>query len=92
MSEIIGAFPLEVRTLANVNAVVARLMNMRVELDEAIRLLGYDPEASDRQQAGVNERVLLHLQDIYDALDAPKPNGDYAKRLVQEAMKFCKTS
>jgi hypothetical protein len=86
---------LEVNTLANVNAAIARLVDMRVEMDETIRLLGYDPEAADRQQAGTVERVLLHLQDIYDALDAPGPkeaaNRDYAKRLVQEAMKFCKT-
>jgi hypothetical protein len=68
-------------------------MDVRTEMDEALRLLGYDPEAAERQQAGTVERVLLHLQDIYTVLNAPGPlsaNTDYAKRLVQEAMKFCK--
>ena len=76
--------------MANVNAVIERLMDMRLGLDDTIRLLGCDPEASDRQQAGTDERVLLHLQDIYDVLDVPRPNGDYAKQLVQEAMKIAK--
>ncbi|MGO4953085.1 hypothetical protein [Paenibacillus sp. DRB1-1] len=76
--------------MANVNAAIEWLLDMRLELDDTIRLLGFDPEASDRQQAGTNERVLLHLQDIYDVLDAPRPNGDYAKQLVQETMKIAK--
>ena len=76
--------------MVNVNAAIERLLDMRLELDDTIRLLGFDPEASDRQQAGTNERVLLHLQDIYDVLDAPRPNGDYAKQLVHEAMKIAK--
>ncbi|EHS58028.1 hypothetical protein WG8_1287 [Paenibacillus sp. Aloe-11] len=35
--------------MANVNAAVQRLLDMRLELDEAIRLLGYDPAVADRQ-------------------------------------------
>ncbi|WP_143756818.1 hypothetical protein [Paenibacillus peoriae] len=76
--------------MAIITAAVARLMDMRVELDESIRLLGHDPEAADRQQAGTMERVLLHLQDIYSALSRETPSVDYAKALVQEAMTFCK--
>lgn len=76
--------------MANINAAIELLMDMRLELDDTIRLLGFDPEASDRQQSGTNERVLLHLQDIYDVLDDPRPNGDYAKQLVQETMKIAK--
>ncbi|WP_431090828.1 hypothetical protein [Paenibacillus sp. 8b26] len=77
--------------MANVNAAVQRLMDMRVELDEAIRLLGYDPAAADRQQAGIAERMFLHLQDIQAVLYQEPPNVDYAQRLVSEAIKFCKT-
>ncbi|WP_235332620.1 hypothetical protein [Paenibacillus polymyxa] len=43
--------------MANVNAAIEQLMDMRLELDDTIRLLGFDPEASDRQQAGTNERA-----------------------------------
>ncbi|VUG07073.1 hypothetical protein PPOLYM_03481 [Paenibacillus polymyxa] len=76
--------------MANVIAAIEQLLDMRLELDDTIRLLGFDPEALGRQQAGTGERVLLHLQDIYDVLDAPRPNGDYAKQLVQETMKIAK--
>ncbi|WP_025682623.1 hypothetical protein [Paenibacillus maysiensis] len=76
--------------MANVNAAIERLKDIRVELDESLRLLGADLEAADRQQAGTVERVLLHLQDIYSALCRETPNVDYAKALVQEAMTFCK--
>jgi len=77
--------------LANVNAAIARLKDIRVELDESLRLLGYDPEAGERQQVGTAERVFLHLQDIQAVLYQEPPNVDYAQRLVSEAMKFCKT-
>ncbi|MDU8674247.1 MULTISPECIES: hypothetical protein [Paenibacillus] len=76
--------------MANVIAAIEQLLDMRLELDDTIRLLGFDPEASDRQQAGTDERVLLHLQDIYWALSREIPSVDYAKALVQEAVTFCK--
>ncbi|URJ46665.1 hypothetical protein MF628_001226 [Paenibacillus polymyxa] len=74
--------------MANVNAAIARLKDIRVELDESLRLLGVDPEEADYQQAGTVERVLLHLQDIQAVLYQESPNVDYAKALVQEAMSF----
>ncbi|WP_418026998.1 hypothetical protein [Paenibacillus sp. JJ1722] len=77
--------------MANVNAAIERLKDIRVELDESLRLLGHDPEAAERQQAGTAQRMFLHLQDIQAVLYQEPPNVDYAQRLVSEAIKFCKT-
>ncbi|QNR68615.1 hypothetical protein IAQ67_06050 [Paenibacillus peoriae] len=76
--------------MANINAAIARLKDIRVELDESLRLLGVDPEEADYQQVGTVERVLLHLQDIQATLYQESPNVDYAKALLQETMSFCK--
>ncbi|MNW60924.1 hypothetical protein [Paenibacillus polymyxa] len=76
--------------MANVNAAIARLKDIRVELDESLRLLGVDPEEADYQQVRTVERVLLHLQDIQATLYQESPNVDYAKALLQETMSFCK--